>query len=604
MGICQEGSAPFEAIAAPSQPDQPRRQEPSHVHGSENGQAEVREVQKSYTRLISFQLSYRCKGVRVPDFLHLKGYNVGFRFDLETANWLAFVIEPSAPIPPLAGPEEQFARLEAFLRTFSDRFHSSPLRESDIDRIANETLNVIQQAGPLDSRKVAEGIEKLRREFRERLFTALIVPSGDDPELDSYLCSVELLLQVLGQWGRSPGLILQLSEPPTRRLVLNHIFPAFQAALGESSDWPGTLVWNRRNQAEFFPFGSHEFTEVRDRLLWVMKKLGSTPFPEDPNLQEIRQLYKVAFPDTTGKGTKLHILQISDIHLGSPEAGMRLLRAQQHIENLAGELHDGLVVPIVSGDLMDSPTDTNLDSVRLFFQFLNGLGTSPPLAVLGNHDVRKSGWLQRILGRALQVPTTHGIHWFDEARVGIACFNSVVEGHLARGFIGERQRIDMANRIDQKRERCDFAIVGVLHHHPIPVEPPNWLERPFYERFLGESFEQTKVLEDADAFVQYVEALPMAAVLHGHEHIPRIAETPRAGIPVFGCGSSVGKVKTKSTGETCISLNVLTLDSSRHHLTGRVLIERVVGRGLSLFERHAMIYRRRGNWLQEVLKNP
>jgi len=327
---------------------------------------------------------------------------------------------------------------------------------------------------------------------------------------------------------------------------------------------------------------------------WLVKKLAEAKDLEVTDLLDIAQYYRIGFPDDSPAAKKLHLLQVSDIHLGCIEAGIRLPRLQQHLSGLMRGLSDGLVVPIVSGDMMDTPSDRNLDAVRSFFHFLHELGSAPPLAVLGNHDVRKDGWLNRLLGRALQLPTTHGVHWYDEANVGVACFNSVVDGHLARGFIGERQRINIANEIDADQKRNEFAIMGVLHHHPIPVGVPDWIERPFYERFLGEQFERTKVLDDADVFVRYAEAIPMVALLHGHEHIPRIAETPK-GVPVFGCGSSVGKIKTKTANETCISVNVVTLDSPRCHLTGRVLVERVIGTGLSMFDRHAIVYRRRVN---------
>lgn len=526
---------------------------------------------------------------------------MGFRFDLDTANWLAFVVEPNVPIPPLSGTHEQFQKLQAFLESFSSRFYSSEGRESLVSHVVHGVLSDIREAGPENSKKIADAIESLRREFRQRLWTLLIVPSGDDPERDRFLCSPQLLEATVNSSSGSLGLVLQLNEPPARKLVLNSIFPAFQAALAESSRWPGALVWNHRAQATFFPFGDANQSGILERLRWITTKLGATPFPEDPNLFDIQELYKIAFPDARRGGTKLHIVQVSDIHLGCPEAGIRLPRLQQHLQSIVRELQDGNVVPIVSGDMMDSPSDRNLDAVRTFFNVLGGLGTTAPLAVLGNHDVRKDGWLQRILGRALQLPVTHGVHWYEESQVGIACFNSVVQGRLARGFVGERQRINIANEVDARKGREEFAIVGVLHHHPIPVETPDWLEQPFYERFIGEPFERTKALEDGDSFVQYAEALPMAALLHGHEHIPRIAETPVAKIPVFGCGSSVGKIKMKSAGETCISVNVITLDPARSHITGCVLVERVVGAGLSVFDRHAMVYRSRLDWRRNAL---
>lgn len=539
---------------------------------------------------------------------------MGLQFDLQTANWLAFVIEPNAPIPPLK-TSEQFERLDAFLKAFSDRFYSSEGREDQLATVVERLRRQLPNSWE-NSQSIAETIGELRGYFGDRDWTALVVPSGDDAKLDEFLCSTDLLRRLLGP-SRFPGLVLQLVKPPSRHLVLNHIFPAFQVALSESSSWPGLLVWKteRRKrgfekvdaQAAFFPFGHGDRESVIERAKWIINKLNAPDLPPYPqqlfDLPEIKQLYEIAFPEPKPPGTKLHILQISDIHLGCREAGLRLSRVEQHIENLVGELRDGIVIPVVSGDLMDSPCDENLDQVRLFFKFLAGLNIAPPLAVLGNHDVRKDGWLRRILGKALQVPVTHGVHWYDEAKVGIACFNSVVEARLARGFIGERQRIDIATQVDGSADRREFAIVGVLHHHPMPVETPDWMTRPFYERFIGSSFEKTTVLEDAEAFVQYVEAMQMVAVLHGHEHIPRIAETP-AGVPVFGCGSSVGKVKTRNANETCLSLNVITLDPARQHLTGRVLAERVIGSGLSSFDRHAMVYRGRSNWVHQAINNP
>lgn len=523
---------------------------------------------------------------------------MGLQFDLETANWVAYLLEPRAPIPTFGSSNEQSDRLLAFLSTFSERFYSSKERESDLAGATRRIADQIREGGS-DTKTIADAIEAIRNRFRERPWTALIVPSGDDPETDDYLCSAEFLRECLGSAIDFPGVVLQLVEPPKRQLVLNHIFPAFQAALSESSDWPGVLAWTGRREAGFFPFGTRVRREIIERARWLSRKLHDTPYPMYANLGDMIQLYKIAFPDPTRARAKLHLLQISDIHLGSAEAGLRITRTQQHIANLVEELRDGVIVPVVTGDLMDSPCDKNLDSYRLFLHFLEGLGISPTLAVLGNHDVRKDGWLQRMLGKALQIPTTHGVTWYDEAGVGVACFNSVVDGRWARGFVGERQRIDVANALDKRRDTRDFAIVGVLHHHPLPVDTPDWQAKPFYERFLGDSFERTEVLEDADAFVNYVEGIEMAAVLHGHKHIPRVCETPNARIPVFGCGSSVGKIKTTNPNETCLSLNVITLDPARQHLTGRVLAERVVGGGLSVYQRHAIVYRRRIGWMNK-----
>ena len=120
-----------------------------------------------------------------------------------------------------------------------------------------------------------------------------------------------------------PGVVLQLDQAPTSRLVLTHIFPAFTVALAESSDWPGILVWTRRGQGAFFPFGDRDHYAIRKRTLVDVKTLR-VPLDAVPDLMDIRQLYRVAFPDPSRNRAKLHILQISDVHLGCPEAGLRL----------------------------------------------------------------------------------------------------------------------------------------------------------------------------------------------------------------------------------------------------------------------------------------
>ena len=73
------------------------------------------------------------------------------------------------------------------------------------------------------------------------------------------------------------------------------------------------------------------------------------------------------------------------------------------------------------------------------------------------------------------------------------------------------------------------------------VTPPDWYKKPFYEQFRGSLFERTDELQDADTFLDFARQRSFTAVMHGHKHIPRLDMAP-GDIPVFGCGSSVGKV--------------------------------------------------------------
>jgi 3',5'-cyclic AMP phosphodiesterase CpdA len=325
---------------------------------------------------------------------------------------------------------------------------------------------------------------------------------------------------------------------------------------------------------------------IEERARFIVHHLSQGLGASLEDLQR-RYLREVLLGGTAYNRT--HLLHLSDLHVGSKEASSRLPRVQQLIRNILVELkgQGDIIIPIVSGDLMDSPSEDLFDRVRPFLDFLNDLGTEAPVIVLGNHDVRQDGILSERLRQALQIPVTR-MKFFDDARLAIVGFNSVVSGRLARGFIGERQLIDVGNELD--RLPADCTVVGVVHHHPTPVERPEWYLQPFYERVFGGKFDKTDELEDAENFVRYVEARSFAAILHGHKHIPRIDKTPKKKVPIYGCGSSVGKVQTKD-GTTYISLNVVTIDQGANMISGRLLAERVAGAGLVEERRHEVIHR-------------
>ena len=66
-------------------------------------------------------------------------------------------------------------------------------------------------------------------------------------------------------------------------------------------------------------------------------------------------------------------------------------RIQQFLANLINDLGEinQSIIPLVSGDLMDTPDEDNLDRVRSFLGMLKTFGTEEPIVLLGNHDVRK-----------------------------------------------------------------------------------------------------------------------------------------------------------------------------------------------------------------------
>jgi len=426
----------------------------------------------------------------------------------------------------------------------------------------------------------------LRKYLQRCPWFALVVPSGSDQKVDSFLSSHKFLHEAVRIRRDDPGLILQIKDSPNGQFALTDAFPAFRTALANSSQWPGVLLWTAANESIFLPFDTDGIPSIEENVHWIFSHLAAS---RGVDLEQLQILYEKQFPNATARRkTAVHMIHVSDVHLGCREARDRLPRVQQLIRNVINELGEPTnVVPILSGDIVDSPHQDYLSEAASFLDFLSGLGTLPPVVVLGNHDVRSGGIIGEDFKSAFRLPTTRVV-WLEEQQVGILPFNSVMNGNLAQGSIGEQQLVSVGNEIDRRRDWQNYALFAVLHHHPLPVERPDWYQRNFFERWFGRVEERSMALIDADSFVEWAEARKVTAIMHGHRHIPRIAETPNAKIPVFGCGSSVGKVPT-TDGRPYMSLNVITYQPGSRRLTGRLLAERIPGGGLNETKRHELV---------------
>lgn len=517
---------------------------------------------------------------------------MGLHFDLRAANWVAYLIDPKRPLPRLGEQWEEAETLRIFLRSLREDFLSSLEYRRYLRNETERALMVLEELEgdwrhPEESSRIAEALSTLRRSFSERPWTALIVPGSKDREFDEELCSKDFLQGLVGIRPADPGLILQLDSPPDSNFSLTDIFPAFRTALTNSNQWPGILIWTNWGDSEFFPLPPRRHC-LYDRSQWLFSHLA-TAYGVD--LELLKQQYCREFPEAARRQSEVVVIQLSDIHIGSKEASLRIPRLQQLVRNLIGEIgEDRRYVFAVSGDLMDNPEERNLDSVRAFIDFLSNLGAEALLTCLGNHDVRTDGYLSENLRMAMRAPQTNtAVTWLNDNRVGFVVFNSVIGGNLARGFIGEQQLLDLGNGIDRRRDWREQRMIGILHHHPVPIALPEWYSQPFYERLFGKKFERTDELADAAKFSAFVELRRFRCVLHGHKHIPHISATNN-GVPVFGCGSSVGKVDTKD-GNPYMSVNVITLDTDSGNMTARLLAERVPGGGLQEEKRHEMVSR-------------
>ncbi len=506
---------------------------------------------------------------------------MGLRFDLNAANWVAHLTDRNTPLPSLSSNDAEFESIQFLLRQLREGFFSTRF-------IEHRFVELIEHAqSQLSRRDLPSVIEPLREFLSMRPWTALVVPSGHDHDLDYKLCSEEFLRRLVHVRPEDPGLILQLDGPPGTQLELTNVFPAFKTALAKSAVWPGLLIWTSPRNSVFLPFSDTNFHHIEREAEWVFSHLAVST---GVDLEVLEQRFYEEFRNARNRVRSIvRMVHMSDLHIGSTEASRRLPRVEQFVRTIASE-SDGVseLIPIISGDLIDSPSEAYYDQARLFLNSVMNVCGQAPILVLGNHDVRQSGFGAEDLRVAIGIPTSNVV-WREESKLGFICFNSVAGGSLARGKIGERQFADIGNSLDARADIADFTLIGVLHHHPIPVERPPWHARRFYERVFGDSFEQTVALEDDVDFVEFVESRRFGAVLHGHKHIPRIATTPNTEVPVFGCGSSVGKVHTNDR-KPYLSVNIVSFEPDSRRITCRLLAERMPGAGLFEDSRHEVLH--------------
>jgi UDP-2,3-diacylglucosamine pyrophosphatase LpxH len=507
---------------------------------------------------------------------------MGLQFDIETANWVAHLLQPDSPLPVLERSRE-IETLRHFLRKARRRFYSASFSQKYFYSMVDAAESMLDQMVSNDRITASNILVDLRKFLGNRPWTALIIPSWRNDRLDRYLCDQEFLKFIVNISPDDPGIILQLDDPPKRSFTVLDVFSAFSTALSEANSWPGVLLWTIKGDSVFLPFGTDNPGRIKDRAYWIFSNLKSIGYRD---LKGLRAQYLKKYSSIQKKfRTNVHFIHLSDLHIGSREADKRILRVLQFIRTLVKELKStGEIIPIISGDLMQSPNTENANSVRAFVESIIDICQKEPILILGNHDVRVKGFLYESFKDVMRLPLAPRIAWYDSEGIAVACFNTAMGGTIARGLIGTEQLVDIGNELD-RRDWKQYALMAAMHHHPIPVDIPAWYYRPFYERVFGATFEKTIELEDSTEVMQFLEDRSACAVLHGHRHIPR-AETWDGKIAVVGCGSSVGKVST-TDGSTYMSVNVVTVEGNTRRVSARLLAERVPGAGLT--QRHEFI---------------
>ncbi len=507
------------------------------------------------------------------------------KFDLTFLNWLAHIADPKISISTLAQTEHEKSMLGLLI--------SQLLRVADILNESPEKLDHLKGLSEqLTSHRHPETLATIYADlqdyFTRKQWLAVVIPSGADAESDAVLCDPEMLCFHVRANTKSSGLVFQFQDAPDTISALLNVHESLNPLLKDNINWPGVLIWIPGGDAIFLPIGSVDFFEIdiEARLQWLFSQLFSE---RTVDLGRLKIKYQQVFPEIFENEKKtLHILHLSDLYIGSRKTSFRLFQMQQCIRHLVEELGEtGKIVPVISGNFMENPSENHFNQVHQFWDFLSGMGTEEPLLVFGNNDVRKDGNINENYRNAIGFQNSK-ITWYANEKLAIISVNTVVHGNLPQGAIGEEQLEAIEYEIERKQGSEAYTFVILLHHLPILHETQTPALQGFYNRILGEPIASANVIENADLLFDFVKKHSVTIFLHGHQQAPLIGKTDQQ-IPVLGCGRSIGKT-SKFDGHTYFNFNIISLNRLTQKMSSRLLAVRMSKTGLASLERHEITW--------------
>jgi len=524
------------------------------------------------------------------------------RFNLQSANWISYVLDRRNQIPDIADPNLVRDTLVAFLGNLIDGLYFHGKSNPKIVEKAVQMRTTVRER---PHHRYDDIVMDLRDIFSKREWTAVLIPSGfqESHAVDRLLTSKYFLSKLSRTIKADPHLILHLTEAPQKDSAITYVYPPFHSALSKSTRWPGILLWRRSDEPLFFPLPAEN---AEDAIHWVFSRaddLANTPG------HLLTRHYLDAFPSCRIRaGSRLTLLHLSDTHIGSKKSIERIIRVKDLLkEYVKRNRGDSSVRFLLSGDIMQTPDESNVICANDLHDFLKDLQPSgqDPIFVPGNHDVRSKGVLRSRPAFSSLVPAIHTrIEWIPDHPVGILCWNSADAGRMARGKITGEQYRTIEERMNPFPGGSTHPIlISLLHHHPMQLHQVDPEMRRFHLKTFGSSFRKIigfayghmDRLANAQEFIRFCDTHGVKVILHGHKHIPFAGKLPEqqlknGPILIFGCGSSVGKntymYRKLFNVDYEISLNEIILDFETHLLSGRLMAETHYDKGLGTMKTH------------------
>lgn len=368
------------------------------------------------------------------------------------------------------------------------------------------------------SSDVARILAPLRRWFDVPFY---FMPLGRRVPFESFRDSSDYTIWLQCEDDRSETLTRDLLDP----------FPPLRQLFISGANAPATVCWTWSGESVVVPQAS----APTERLLEMVRDI-----PPWRLWSELRHLQKPLVP-------AFNILHLSDLHFGARAVTSRKLAyVEQHLRDRIDQVRKagGVVQPVITGDLMDTPNKVNLAEFEAFRNRLTGHSTTSVICIPGNHDVRKKGFLWK------NWEALAGLEWqsvvaSDVCKVVFVCFDTSRDAKLAQGRIADDQFLEVATKLAELRRRkdcSDYIRIALVHHHPFSSRDDEIDTLPF----LGLREERFVRMENGDQLVRWCGASGVPLILHGHKHHPRFigqeieVEGGTRLVRAVGCGSSIG----------------------------------------------------------------
>lgn len=515
---------------------------------------------------------------------------MGYSFSLKNANAVGHLVERNVLTfveetlrnDDLFNPNIEF--IEKLVQDPSENFYTTQmywdLLQRDFYRLRTDWDNIKKKLydlrnkseedfSILQNKEILNFFHKISNALSRCKVKTFLLPGFENNSLNNSFVNQHILRELVFLHPGPSTLILQLKEIfHNQEMSVLNAFSKFDVAYKQIDKWPGVLLWDS-NQSLFYPIDSSDELFELYHILHLEKNSFN---------------YLRAKIDRKNKGKKYsYLFHLSDLHFGHKLAKSRTIRAVKILENQYRQLDDmELAIPIITGDLVDSPTQENKESYHHFLEMLKPIGFETPIQILGNHDFDQGGYIKKLTKQKAVISalsTENKIEVIPELNLALIKFDSNTGGKYAQGEIGLEQLQEVGSLIDGMHNNKDLTFIALLHHHPLEIDNPSWYAKEWYEALLGtKGYEKTMKLVDSDIFIEWLQNRNIKLALHGHKHIPKIQS--KDDLVIVAAGSLTGCIKHVDQKKTYLSYNLIKYDTeNRKPVSCSIFAEDLIGSG-------------------------